>query len=361
MFEANGLKKKQASWLFSALAALLVLFVGLRYNTGADWDFYKQIFYGYSSDTEYGYLLLNKVFKTIFNNYYILQFSATLFFVFSVSRFYKKEVSYPIAALTLLMCFMLFNILMAQVRQSIAIAIIVMFSNYIFERKLLNFLIVIFVASFFHTSAIAAIPLYFLYKNYGKALPIILILAANVLYFYPELLKIIVLQVTPILPESLADRATYYMVSIFAKKAEFNTGLFYLSQLAITLVLVSLVKINDNKTAFFINSLAMLAIIKALSTSIFILGRLESYYLVYALVAFTYFWDIKIKQIQVRSTRLAFAAVLLLFFLVMPVKDITATKISNITNRPINYAIVPYYNCIFHPEEATQRKDWSEN
>ena len=361
MLEVGGLKKNQASWLFFTLACLLVLFVGLRYHTGADWCMYEHIFdntFSITERIEYGYLLLNSIFQTIFNSYYVLQFCATLFFVFSVSRFYKKAAPYPMAALTFLMCFMLFNILMAQVRQSIAIAIIVLFSQSIFERKLLRFLIVIFVASFFHTSAIAAIPIYFLYRNYGKILPVVLILAANIFYFYPELLKIIVLQVVPILPDTLSIKATSYMESIFAQKATFNTGLFYLSQLVITLLLVLFVKTENNKTAFFVNTLVIVAIIKAFASSIFILGRLESYYLVYAVVAFTYIWDIKIKRMQLYGTKLVFAVVLLLFFYVLPIRNLTSTKISNITNKQENYAILPYYNCIFHPEEATSRKDW---
>ncbi len=360
IFEAGGLKKEQASWIFVALAGLLVLFVGLRYNTGADWNLYKQIFNGTLSNTEYGYLLLNKTFNTIFGNYYVLQFSATLFFVFSVCRLYKKEAPYPIAALTLLMCFMLFNILMAQIRQSISIGIIVLFSNYIFERKPIRFLLVIFVASFFHTSAITAIPLYFLYKNYGKALPVVLILVANIFYFYPESLKTIVLQIAPILPEDFSTKAVLYMESLFAQKVQFNTGLFYLSQLAIILLIVLFVKTNNNKTAFFVNSLAMFAIIKAFSSSVYILGRLESYYLVYGVVAFTYIWDLKIKQIQLSSSKLVFATILLLFFCVLPVRDITSTKISNLTNRPVNYGLSPYYNCISHPPKATLRKDWNQ-
>jgi len=360
ILEVGGLKKNQASWLFLGLAVLLILFVGLRYNTGSDWFMYTRLFDGEPFETEYGYLLLNNFFKKIIDNYYVLQFFVTLFFVFSIGRFYKKEAPYPMAALTLLMSFMLFNILMAQVRQSIAVAIIVLFSNYIFERKLLRFLLVIFVASFFHSSAVAAIPLYFLHRNYGKIIPVLLILVSNIFFFFPNLLEIIVLQIAPILPKTLSMKATYYMGSIFAQKGEFNTGLFYLSQLAITLLLILLVNIKDKKTAFFVNSLSVFTIIKALSISVYILDRLGAYYLVFAIIAFTYILDIKIKYIQLYYTKLIFAAVLLLFFYVIPIRSITSRKIDKLTNRVENYAMVPYYNCIIHPEEATSRKDWNE-
>ncbi len=366
MLEIGGLKKNQASWLFAVLVCVLVLFVGLRYNTGADWYFYKEIFNDSLSkndnyyNVEYGYLLLNKSVRLVFDNYYVLQFFVTLFFVFSVSRFYKKEATYPITTLTLLICFMLFNILMAQMRQSLAISIIILFSNYIFERKLLHFLFVIFIASFFHVSAVTAIPLYFLYRNYGKILPIILILIANVFYFYPELLKIIVLQVAPVLPDTLSAKAIIYMGSIFSKKVGFNTGLSYIFQSIIILSLVLFVKIKDNKMAFFINSIAIFAIIRALLLSVSILGRLESYYLVYAVIAFTYIGNIKIKRIQLYHTKFIFLTLVILFFCVLSIRNLSSTKTSHLTNRPENYAWVPYYNCIFYPKDATLRKDWNQ-
>lgn len=360
IFEVGGLKKKQASWTFIGLATVFVLFVGLRYNTGADWAMYIQVFDGEPANMEYGYLLLNKIFKAIFDNYYVMQFSCTLFFVFAVSRFYKKESPYPIATLAILICFMLFNDLMAQIRQSIAIAIIMLFSNFIFERKFFRFLLGILIASFFHSSAVAAIPLYFLYRNYSKILLISLILVANVFYFYPDLLRIIVIQIIPLLPDIISEKAAYYMKTIFAEKAEFNTGLYYLIQLAVILFSVLFVKTEDKKKAFFVNSLVMFAIIKSFSISIFILSRLESYYLIYGLIAFTYIWDVKIRGVQQSTSRLLLVVIFLLFFFISPVRLLLNTKESKLTGRAGNYGVVPYYNCISHPEEAKLRKDWDE-
>jgi len=361
MLEAGGLQKRQAGWVFIGLSIMITLFVGLRYHTGADWLLYKETFNGVSnSGMEYGYLLLNKIFKAVFDNYYVLQFSATLFFIFAICRFYQKEAPYPIAALVLIVSFLLFNILMAQVRQSLAIAIILLFSNYIFERKFWYFLLGIFIASFFHASAIVAIPLYFLYKNYGKTLQIALILVANIFYFYPELLKIIVVQVAPILPDIISVKAINYMETIFAEKMKFNTGLGYLSQSAIILVVILFAKIKDNKSAFFINTLTVFAIVKALTISVAILERIESYYLVYAVIALTYIWDIKIKNVQLYCTRLIFAGTLILYFYVSPLRALVSKEINPITNRPENYTKVPYYNVLSHPPEASTRKDWIE-
>jgi hypothetical protein len=164
LLEVGGLKKNQATWLFYAMVGVIVLFVGLRYHTGGDWYLYNKIFnYSLSPNpehTEYGYLLLNKFFKLTFNNYYILQFAVTLFIGISFYKFYKKHSQYPIVSFSLMVWIFFYTILMSQVRQSIAIAIILYSTQYIFDRKLWHFLCMIIVACFFHVSAVAAIPLY---------------------------------------------------------------------------------------------------------------------------------------------------------------------------------------------------------
>lgn len=365
MLEVGGLKKSQSIGLFYCLAVILTLFVGLRYHTGADWSGYIKIFNkSLSANSNYmgyepGYIVLNKLFKVIFNNYYVLQFACSLFFIFAVSRFYRKETNFPITALLILVCLLLFEIFMAQVRQSIAVAIIILGANYIFDRKILHFLCIVFIASLFHISAIVAIPLYFLYRNWGKIVPIIIIVATNIIFFFPKIIKYVVLWIVPILPTRLATISEDYFNTSFAEQVEFSSGLFYIGQTILIILVVSFVKIKDNKMAFFVNASTVFAAIKALSNGVFILTRLQPFYLVFAVVAFTFLIDLDVKKIT--QSRLIFAVLITLFFLIMPVKGIYSTKILPLTNRPANYPFVPYYNCISHPQEATLRKDWNQN
>jgi len=363
MLEVGGLKKSQAKWLLGGLTVILILFVGLRFHTGADWFIYHQIFDASLSsqnnnphNTEYGYLLLNKLFKYVFDNYYVMQFAVTMFVGISTYRLYKRYSEYPIVSLSLFVWMLFYTILMAQVRQSIALAIIIFATPYIFDRKPLRFLIAIIAASFFHISAVVAIPLYFLYKNYGKTVPVILMLSAQIFYFFPEITEIIVRAIAPYLPGRLSGLAEIYMESYFIKQQEFGTGLFYFGQMIFSVFVFLFIKPKDKKTAFFLNTLVIFVIIRGFAIGLNILERLEAYYLVYAIIAYTYLFDVRIKRL--RNLYLATACVFLLFFAAPFVRGVVNSDIVPLTNRPANYAIVPYYNVLWHPPEAKQRKDW---
>jgi len=360
MLEIGGLKKSQAKWLLGALTCVLILFVGLRFHTGADWYIYHKIFDASLSskniNTEYGYLLLNKLFKFVFNNYYVLQFAATMFVGISFYKLYKKNSEYPIVSLSLCVWILFFSILTAQVRQSIALAIIIFATSYIFDRKPIRFFAAIFVASFFHISAVFAIPLYFLYKNFNKAVLVILMLTAQVFYFFSEITEALVLFIAPHLPGRQSELAEVYMDSYFNRQVEFSTGLFYLGQMVLSIFTVLFVNPKNKKEAFFVNSLVIFVILKGFSNGLVIIGRLEPYFLVYAIIAYTYLFDVRIKRL--RSVYLITACVLLLFFAAPFIRTTHNTAIDPLTNRPANYAIVPYYNVLWHPPEAKSRKDW---
>ena len=360
MLEVGGLVKSQARWLLGILTGLLILFVGLRFHTGGDWYIYHQIFNqslsGNPFNTEYGYLLLNKVFKTVFDNYYVMQFAVTMFVGVSFYRLYKRYSEYPIVSLSIVVWILFYTILMSQVRQSIALAIIVLATSYIFERKPFHFFTAVFLASFFHISAVVAVPLYFLYRNYGKIIPLTLVIIAQFFYFFPEATETIVLFIAPYLPGRLSELAINYMDTHFNRQTEFGTGLFYFGQLIFTICALVFVTPKDKKQAFFLNTLAVFFILKGFSISLEIIGRLEPYFLVYAVIAYTYLFELRIKRL--RSIYLITACFLLLFFAAPFVRGVVRTDIDALTGRPANYAIVPYYNVLWHPPEATQRRDW---
>jgi hypothetical protein len=361
-FEASGYKKKYAVWTFYAMAVLLTLFVGLRYYTGSDWAMYLDAFdhpEQFFKSFESGYVFVSQIFRIIFNNYYVFQFATSAFVVFAASRLFKKYSNYPMACLTLLLCFLMYNILMAEVRQSIALAIIILFADYIFDRKLVHFFLIVFIAMLFHKSAIIALPLYCLYKNYGKILPISLILFANIFFFFPGALATVMAPITPFLPGGLSEKTTEYINhSFYGSGAQLNTGLYYLTQLAFILFVIIVVKTKDKKTAFFLNSLSVVAIIKAFSINITVFERLEPYYLIFGLIAITHIWDLDLKFIKTKISKLIIAVFVVLFLMIPNVKTLITTRIFELSGRPGNYGMVPYYNCIIHPEEASQRLDW---
>jgi len=101
--------------LLAFLAVFAVLFIGLRYHTGADWSGYIRTFDRSlkidreHSAMEYGYVLLNRPFKYIFDNYYVLQFTVTSFVVFVVYKFITRYSRYPLVSLCFFLLFFLVN------------------------------------------------------------------------------------------------------------------------------------------------------------------------------------------------------------------------------------------------------------
>jgi len=142
------------------------------------------------------------------------------------------------------------------------------------------------------------------------------------------------------------------------KQVEFSSGLFYIGQTILIILVISFVKIKDNKMAFFVNCLTIFAAIKALSNGMFILSRLQVFYLVFGVMAITFLIDLDIKKLI--QSKLVFAVLITLFFLITPLKGLLSTEINPLTNRPANYPLNPYYNCISYPAKATLRKDWNE-
>jgi hypothetical protein len=355
--EVCGLKKQQALQIFAGLSTVLILFAGLRYHTGSDWSTYIRFFNSASNTVHFesGYYILNRMFKWIFNDYYVMQFAITAFVGIVFFKFIIRHSPYPIVTLTLFVALFFSDILMAQVRQSIALAIVVLSTKYIFKRKMIPFLCVIAIASSFHISAIVATPLYFLTKKWSYGLPIVLILGAQAFYFFPEVLLSLVKFITPALPGRLANIATMYANNnAFGQKAMFGAGLFYLVQLGLALWIVIFIRPTDKRMSFFINALTIAVMIKSISTGMDVLYRLQVYYLIFGLIAYTCFR----KTTQLRAV---YICVLLMLFSGAFIKTRTANHpVPIANNRPAQYQWIPYYNVLCHPPEAKYRKDWNQ-
>lgn len=153
---------------------VFTLFRGLRWNTGTDWwQFYDVFqladwdnifsFSRYSSETtlEFGYVLINVLIKKLGGNYTFFLLITNFFILCSYARFSLKQSSTPI----LLFVNILLTVQIFPVRLHIATAILLFSFNYIFERKFIQFLIIVFLASTIHSSAWIFAPVYFLYGH----------------------------------------------------------------------------------------------------------------------------------------------------------------------------------------------------
>lgn len=363
LLEVIGVRKEQMRWVRWFIVAFLLLFVGLRYNTGADWKMYTYVFDSIPIGMkklgwEIGFVGLMKTFYYLFGNYYVLQFAATLFLLFAVNRLYSRYSSYPVLSISLFVFLFLFTILMAQVRQSIALGIVLLATPYIFDKKFLPFVVTVGIASLFHVSAVLALPLYFLNRPINKYVAVVFVVLAQCIYAYPEIIFNTMDLMSPIMPTRLEKLISVYRETVFAKKVVFGTGVYYMASVALCIITLLWYKREDNQHHFYSNALLATFVLVGLSNTVSILERFQPYYYAYAIVAFVGLLDGRIKSIAQKSIQSVCFCLVFAFFLLRIAVALTNTQVASLTGRPINYGYVPYYNLVSYPPEADERLDW---
>lgn len=153
------------------------LFAGLRFETGQDWPAYESffqridlsqnLFEPYFNERieqpqfEIGYYLLNYAIKYLGGTYSIVLLLASLFCVYAVYRFTYRFSVNRFYILTIYFSFSFLVLHFAQVRQSIAIAFILIgIDHYLRHRKILIGLAICLTGLFFQYSAIVYIILF---------------------------------------------------------------------------------------------------------------------------------------------------------------------------------------------------------
>lgn len=365
LLEVMGYREDQMKYVRWFILGFLLVFVGLRFNTGADWNNYKLAFESISEGIkstgwESGFIVLMKVIFYLFGNYYVLQFLVTSLLLYSLNKFYTNNTNYPILSMTLFVLIFFTSILMAQLRQSIAMSVILIGAKYVFKRNFLKYLIIVVLACLFHVSAIVALPIYFLNRKISTTISVLLILTVQVFYFFPSVILNMVETIVVIFPSRFQRLFEVYVGTSYADKVEFSSGVYYIATLLFLIVVLFLSKKSTDKSIYFHNTLIILIILYSLSKAFLILERFQSYYYVFAIVCVVNMLDLKISSIKLNATKIISFAIIYSFFLFPLIKDLTNTNVGTRTGRKFNYAYVPYYNVLNYPPEATKRLDWNQ-
>ena len=359
-FETKQRELKRAVQII--LVTISICFIGLRYYTGADWSGYINYFSTVTWDDsryQFGYKLLNILCKMVVDDYHLVQFISTTFFFISVVIFFNKHSKYPFLCLFLFVAFYFSTLLMAQVRQSLAISVLLLGSNYLFEKRLLRWSIIVFLASLFHFTAMIALSFPLLRIQLTKKTRFLLCLLPIAIWIVPQILFAI-LEIISYIPGKFGSIVVTYLNSNqFNKAAEVSTGLVFFSKLLFSVFIVLLYSPKTTKENIFLNSLLVSTVLKSCVIVFTMFERLESYFGLYAIIGWIYFFEIK----KIKKEKQLFFIILfffLLFFLLPFVKDRMSTGISQLTGRSSQYHYIPYYNVFLHPADASQRKDWSQ-
>ena len=163
-------EKYKKLYIIIILMVLLSILGGVRLN-GPDYDAYNSYFTTNFTLTnfqeaperfEVGYATINYIIKELTDSFNVLTFVLTSIICFFKYQIFAHITPFPLV--TFLLNFSYFYGDAYVMRQSVAIGLTAFSYIYIVKRSLLKFLLVVFVASLFHRTALVFIPAYWIYK-----------------------------------------------------------------------------------------------------------------------------------------------------------------------------------------------------
>ncbi|RXK32946.1 hypothetical protein BBD39_04140 [Arsenophonus endosymbiont of Bemisia tabaci Asia II 3] len=182
-FSKNKLITKYILFLF------IILVIGLRYELGVDWLFYRNLFNGNNNSTlsiEPGYKLLSSFISFLGFDFWLFVCMISIFILLVLSHYFKKYSPFPLFCLSIYFISS-FGFNVEALRQIITVAIFYIALNYYLNNKKKYYIILCLLASYFHTSAMLLLILPFidgpLFKRLMKISVLIgLIMSAMGLY-----------------------------------------------------------------------------------------------------------------------------------------------------------------------------------
>ena len=196
---------------------LFVFQVGLRWQTGTDWDNYLNNFLETTSfeivldntllGYEIGYGVFVYLFRSFTDNYSVFLVVHAVIYYFLILKANKFLSPYPF--LSLFIFYATTMGILGSNRQLIALAICFYSLQFILEKKPIKFFLLVFIAFFFHASALLFLVYYFFNRDFDKRL-IVLALILAVLIGKSSLPNYLFIQFSGFLGETAANKAEMY-------------------------------------------------------------------------------------------------------------------------------------------------------
>lgn len=180
-------KKSITILLMAVLGTTMIIFAGLRWKTGTDWENYLYYFriidirpFG-DTAMEIGYEIIVRMFKLVVSSNYtaFLFFCATYIILITYYLLYKFS-PFPLFSLFLLLSYS-FAGSGFGVRQDLSIALTLISFIFVVERSLPKFVAIVLLAALIHNSAIIFIPAYWLYTFKWNTVKVLIIVVFTLL------------------------------------------------------------------------------------------------------------------------------------------------------------------------------------
>ena len=271
------------------ISFFLFFIAAFRYKTGRDWQEYMFFFENCittHSMWESGFVMLNKIFKSSFNSFYFMQFCILLFSSFAIYKNFYDRSKYFIFTMFIYFVTFFLPLDMAQTRQHIAIAILVIAQKYIREKKLMLWTLWIFIAMQFHISAICAFPLYFTtYKKVSKiGILFLFSLSLFMTFFGLSITRNIlsgILEI-PFMPSRIKNIGNGYLnSSIYGQQIQFSSGIgFWIKNFFIIFILIFYCQKNGADTKYYMCNFLIALLLQSLGRNFDQFSRIAYYYLI---------------------------------------------------------------------------------
>ena len=273
----NPKDSKIENFCFIAFGLILLYMAALRDGIGYDWNNYLTVFHAFRIweitvweslrlfNIEPGFVLLN---------IFIPRFRILIFViaVFSVSTKLWAINKYSEAKyISLLMYFagIFLAYDMGIIRQAISISMLLIGLQYIRDRKLIKFLLIVALGTLFHITTLVFIPLYFInYRRFSR-LTIYIVTAVSLVLYFVDLTYglVFVLNLLPL--DFITQRLDNYL------DYDVNLIMSLAKRIVVLVIFVEFYerfKINDKMSRIFLNSYILSVVLMAVFSSIPHLG-----------------------------------------------------------------------------------------
>lgn len=178
--EVYGKEGKGSSFSIWLVAIIMIILSGLRGNVGADYPIYRSFYNLYfptidyselvnkmlmrktNLDIEWMYVMLNKLVFSFGGPFQSFTFVSACITLGLKLWTFKKDSAYPVFSALLLFIPGYFIADSGHMRQALGMAVCILSYQFIKERKLIWYLLCIYIAYGFHKSAIIFLPAYWL-------------------------------------------------------------------------------------------------------------------------------------------------------------------------------------------------------
>lgn len=314
-----GTRQLRRKAYLAVCCAELIFLAGLRgYTVGADTEVYLQSIDYYSKKPllvlvenkfsspfhyELGYLVLTQLSAALGLGRTGFLFLVAFIIYIPVFRVIMKHSEMPYISILCYFAFGMFSYSLGIFRQMIAISILLCGWRYVVERHLVKYILVVALAASFHTTALIALALYFLYGIQWKRIIWFVPVIELCLLFFG---RPIILVATKLLPQYAGYLGSQYDLS----------GGSYKMLLLLNAVLIACIIFRDKDSSrddMVICALILAACVQAVGYSMALFGRMVPYFSTYILFAVPNV----LKRIDKRFRPfLVVGAVAALFFLV---------------------------------------------